>query len=118
MNAVAVRIYVIQPDGELQLLLDADTDYFGGFCPNIGDVFSFFRDSRHFRIVSRHFLPAKERDRGWALMCSEETDAIHTNVAVTWALDSDWATEIELKLIEDRARDARRQLKASGKPRG
>ncbi len=50
-------------------------------------------------------------------MCSEETEAVHTNVAVTWALDSDWATEIELKLIEDRARDARRQLKASKKQR-
>lgn len=108
MNAVTVRLYAIQPDGEPQLLLGP---------PNVGDVVSFFSDSRHFRIVSRHFLPSKERDRGWALMCSEETEAVHTNVAVTWALDSDWATEIELKLIEDRARDARRQLKASKKQR-
>ncbi len=86
-------------------------DYFGGGPPNVGDVVSFFSDTH------RHFLPSKERDRGWALMCSEETEAVHTNVAVTWALDSDWATEIELKLIEDRARDARRQLKASKKQR-
>jgi hypothetical protein len=115
MNSVAVRVYVAQPDGELELLLDADTDYFGGSIPGEGDVFSFFRDARHFRVERRQFLPSKERDRGWALMCSEVTEAIYTNVAVTWALDSDWSTEIELKLIEERAREARRQLKAATK---
>jgi len=115
VSAVAIRVYVAQPDGELELLLDAGTDYFGGGCPSVGDVLSFFSDTRHFRIERRHFLPSRERDRGWALICSEVTEAVHTNVAVTWALDSGWATEIDLKLIEERARDARRRLRASNK---
>ncbi|SDN84080.1 hypothetical protein [Ensifer sp. YR511] len=115
MSSVTVRVYIVQPDSELQLLLEADTDYFGGSIPSEGDVFSFFRDARHFRVERRQFLPSKERDRGWALMCSEVTEAIYTNVAVTWALDSDWATEIELKLIEEHAREARRQLKLTTK---
>nr|WP_234844114.1 hypothetical protein [Sinorhizobium meliloti] len=115
MSSVTVRVYIVQPDSEFQLLLEADTDYFGGNLPSEGDVFSFFRDARHFRVVSRQFLPSKERDRGWALMCSEVTESIYTNVAVTWALDSDWATEMELTLIEERAREARRQLKETTK---
>ncbi len=56
MNAVTVRLYVIQPDGELQLLLEADADYFGGGPPNVGDVVSFFSDTRP-------SLPALQRAR-------------------------------------------------------
>ena len=38
MTDVAVRIYTVDPDGKLELLLAADTAYFGGSCPLPGDV--------------------------------------------------------------------------------
>ncbi|MCV9965676.1 hypothetical protein OIU34_27770 [Pararhizobium sp. BT-229] len=115
MTDVPVRIYTVGPDANLELLLAADVGYFGGSCPVVGDIISLFSDNRHFRVGSRHFLPSKERDRGWAVLCGEEMEAMHTNVAVTWALDSEWATEFDLKIIEDRVRLARKEIKASKK---
>lgn len=117
MTDVSVRIYTVGPDADLDLLLAADVGYFGGSCPALGDVISLFSDNRHFRVEARHFLPSKERDRGWAILCSEEMEAMHTNIAVTWALDSAWATEFDLKIIEDRVRLARQQIKDAKKPR-
>ncbi len=40
---------------------------------------------------------------------------MHTNVAVTWAMDSEWATEFDLKIIEDLVRLARKKIKDTKK---
>jgi hypothetical protein len=115
MSDVPVRVYVAQPDGELELLIEADTSLFGSFSPNEGDIISFFNDTRHFRVVKRQFLFSKDRDKGWALLCTETREASHAEVALTWAIDNDWATDIDLQKIEAAARSARKKLRATKK---
>ncbi|WP_105419173.1 hypothetical protein [Neorhizobium sp. T25_27] len=112
MSDVSVRVYVVEPTSELNLLLDVSTSYFGNTCPAIGDVISLFDDDRHFKVSQRQFLPAKERDKGWAVMCWEVTEPMFTNSACTWAMDSDWVTEWHIAQAQERLRTMSKELKA------
>lgn len=93
-----VRVYQEHPDGDPEFLIDiSDLSYFGGICPNLGDIFATWHLGTpygYFLVEKRYFIEQQDGPRGWAIFVRElKPTPSDQRMVGQWAKDSELFSE-------------------------
>lgn len=116
--SLEVRAYVLKPDGTPESLFSKPLFYFGGVCPNVGDVI--FDDLHKFLSVQRrYYMEPGDGSVGWLLIVRElECVPPHTAILKEWTEETSfWRGIRELEQEEIYQNTLKRASKPSVKPK-
>ncbi|MDF0659735.1 MULTISPECIES: hypothetical protein [unclassified Rhizobium] len=90
-----VRIYQEHPDGDPEMLLGiSGLSYFGGTCPNVGDIFATWTQGTpygYFLVEKRYFIEQQDGPRGWAIFVRElKPTPSDQRMVAQWAKDTEF----------------------------
>lgn len=118
-----VRLFEMQPDGNLEPILGVDEDYFAGTVPNVGDTLARWglNDIYTFYSVQRrYFIDSPDADNGWCVIVRNiESAPQHEGVVKAWAEDTQFWADIddqERAEKDERLAESLRELTAKKKP--
>lgn len=94
-DELEIRIYEEHSDGDPDMLLGmSDLSYFGGICPNIGDIFatwSLGTPYGYFLVEKRYYIDQQGGPRGWAIFVrSLKPTPSDQRMVAQWAKDTEF----------------------------
>ncbi|MBB4570596.1 hypothetical protein [Rhizobium leucaenae] len=91
---IEVRIYQEHPDGDPEELTSVDIEYFGGICPNVGDIFVTWNLGTpygYFLVEKRYFIVQQGGPRGWAVYVRDlKPTPFDQRMVAQWAKDTEF----------------------------
>lgn len=117
----SVRVWAIDPDGDLEPLISADESHFRGAVPDVGDTYVMWHLHDFYQFYSiqrRYFIDSVDNDHGWCVIVRKIEPASHMETVVKeWTDETHFWRDISHKEEERKSKATEKEWERITRPR-